>query len=249
MLNFPEFSTQPGKDVVRVFQCTDSTCTTQQQLAEISGTYAARHAFTTNTGIMRLVFTSDSSVNYEGFTASWSSVCICRLCSSLIVVCCLLILNIVYQLLCNDSFSWCVQWQISYPCTGCGSACGLRNTASGTLSDGSGLSTYASNSRCEWIIAPPGALQVTIDFSDFKTQTRNDFVHVWQCTTPACLGSTLLAELFGLHFIPQTITSTTGFMKVVFTSDSSVNYDGFNASWTSVRVYYCVCTQYFCLCF
>jgi hypothetical protein len=26
---------------------------------------------------MRVVFTSDSSINYDGFTASWNSVCIC----------------------------------------------------------------------------------------------------------------------------------------------------------------------------
>ena len=73
-LSFTEFSTQPGKDVVRVFQCADVLCTLQQQLAELSGMYTATQTLTSTTGYMRVVFTSDSSVNFDGFNASWNSV-------------------------------------------------------------------------------------------------------------------------------------------------------------------------------
>ena len=126
------------------------------------------------------------------------------------------------------------QYSMSYACSGCGQACGLLISPNGTLSDGSGLSLYANSANCEWMIAPPGALQVTITFANVSTQTRNDVVRVFQCTALDCSEQLQLAELFGLHFMTQTITSTTGFMKVAFTSDSTVNYDGFSASWSSV---------------
>jgi hypothetical protein len=70
-LVFTEFSTQPGKDLVRVFQCTDIGCSEQQLLAELSGTYTSAQALSSTTGYMKVVFTSDGSVNYDGFTATW----------------------------------------------------------------------------------------------------------------------------------------------------------------------------------
>jgi hypothetical protein len=132
-----------------------------------------------------------------------------------------------------------MQYKLVYNCTGCGSSCGVLNAANGTLSDGSNAALYTNSANCEWMIAPPGALQVTIRFTSVSTQTRTDVVRVFQCSDLACLQPQLLAELFGFHFMAQTITSTSGFMKVAFTTDSSVNYDGFNATWTSVG-FFCV---------
>ncbi len=74
VLEFPEFSTQPLNDVVRVFQCSDMQCSQQQQLAELSGTYADVQSITSTTGYIRVTFTTDGRANYDGFSASWSSV-------------------------------------------------------------------------------------------------------------------------------------------------------------------------------
>ena len=74
-ITFTELSTQPGKDFVRVFQCTDLSCSQQQQLAELSGVYATPQAVTSTTGYMKVVFTSDGSINYDGFNATWTTVC------------------------------------------------------------------------------------------------------------------------------------------------------------------------------
>jgi hypothetical protein len=73
-IQFTNFSTQPTNDVVRVFQCSDVYCSQQQQLAELSGMYLSTQVMTSATGYMRVVFTSDGSINHAGFAASWSSV-------------------------------------------------------------------------------------------------------------------------------------------------------------------------------
>ncbi len=106
----------------------------------------------------------------------------------------------------------------------------------GTFSDGSGLSGYSSGASCEWMIAPSAALQITIRFNELITQLDKDIVRVYQCTDAECSQPHQLEALSGLYLRPYAVTSTTGFMKVVFTSDASVNYDGFNASWTSVML-------------
>jgi hypothetical protein len=129
------------------------------------------------------------------------------------------------------------QWWPSYACTGCQAACGLLIAQNGTLSDGSGSSNYQSNANCEWMIAPPAASIIILSFSEMSTQAGIDVIRVFQCTQISCTQQELLAELSGLYSTPQTVTATSGYMKVVFTSDGSANYDGFNASWTSVRLF------------
>ena len=36
-----------------------------------------------------------------------------------------------------------------------------KRQGAGTISDGSGLNSYANNSDCSWLIAPPGANAIT----------------------------------------------------------------------------------------
>jgi hypothetical protein len=110
--------------------------------------------------------------------------------------------------------------------------------ANGNLSDGSGLLKYPDNANCTWIIAPPAVAAISIRFTELSTQLNKDFVRVFQCSDVACTQQLLLAELSGVYTTPQDMTSSTGYMKVVFTSDSSVNYDGFTASWTTVSDFF-----------
>jgi hypothetical protein len=85
------------------------------------------------------------------------------------------------------------------------------------------------------MIAPPAALQITIQFTAFSTQPINDVVRVFQCSDVYCSRQQQLAELSGTYLSTQVMTSATGYMRVVFTSDDSINQQGFTASWTSVR--------------
>ena len=105
----------------------------------------------------------------------------------------------------------------------------------GTLSEGSGLSGYSNNADCEWVIAPYGAAQIMLHFTEFKTQPIHDVVSIYQCLDASCKQQVLLlAKLSGMYPKVQTITSTTGYMKVVFRSDGSTNAEGFQATWSSV---------------
>jgi hypothetical protein len=125
--------------------------------------------------------------------------------------------------------------QTNFSCSACESICGLLTAATGAFSDGSGLSGYSGDATCEWIIAPWQASTITLTFTELSVEYSFDYVRVWQCTDIACSDKVQLAELSGIYpGSSQVVTSTTGFMKVVFTSDQNVNHDGFTASWTSV---------------
>jgi hypothetical protein len=292
-LTLTELSTQTGKDTLKVLQCTDISCSQQQQLAEFSGWYSAAPSATVTTGFMKVVFTSDATVNFDGFTASWTSVshivlyidihacfvitiraiylrtymecwihiyCPVLFAKETYIFISILIIegqptaflsiqfrkpalksknSIIRQLgtvsfYTNSSFTHSCVSQVSLPCAGC-TSCKIHLAANGTFSDGSGSSNYLDSTSCEWLIAPPGALLITLSFTELSTQAGKDFVRVWQCTDIACSQQLQLAEISGTYSEPQVVTSTTGFMKVAFTSDASVAYDGFTASWTSVR--------------
>ena len=223
-ITFTEFNTQSGKDIVRILQCTSTSCAQQQQLAELSGTYSSAQVFTSTTGFVKVVFMSDSSVNAEGFTASWNLVRthVCLFCFSART-----------HTHTNASYASCCQ-QEKYLCKGCGSACGLQTAWNGTLTDGSGTSDYSNNANCVWMIAP-NSDQITIRFTDFSTQNTTDILRVYQCPDLSCQTSQQLVALSGAYSNRHAVTSTTGFMKLVFESDSSITYSGFTASWSSVR--------------
>ena len=48
----------------------------------------------------------------------------------------------------------------------------------GVLSSGA----YADNSKCSWLIAPPGAQSITLEFSSFDTEEDYDYVYVYDGT-------------------------------------------------------------------
>jgi hypothetical protein len=143
--------------------------------------------------------------------------------------------------------------QASLPCQGCGTSCNTYTATSGTITDGSGSSTYPNNANCRWIIAPGAGFLVTITFSEFATEYRSDFVYVSSCTNSSCATTTQLAALSGspeyisqmsalfrgfepAFLIPWFYTSTTGFMLVTFTSDDYEfieKQSGWSASWTA----------------
>ncbi len=112
-------------------------------------------------------------------------------------------------------------------------ACSGRTTftaASGTFDDGSAVSAnYVSNSNCEWLIQPPGAFTIDLNFNRFDTETNFDFVSVYDGTSTA---GTLLGTFSG-NSIPSQVTATSGSMLVVFTSDNFIQETGWEASYNS----------------
>ncbi len=111
----------------------------------------------------------------------------------------------------------------------------VKNTSTGTFTDGSGSSNYADNSDCMWLIAPPGAGSITLSFTgvfDLETWQCSDKIRVYD---GADTNAAVIAVLCGNTSMtpPTPVTSTSGHMLVRFTSDYSYNNGGWNASYTT----------------
>jgi hypothetical protein len=86
---------------------------------------------------------------------------------------------------------------------------------------------------CTYLYIQGTGYQITISFTQFVTELNYDYVYIFSCTSSLCDSTTQLASFSGA-FSPPSVTSTTGFMYVRFTTDSSVINSGWSASWTSV---------------
>lgn len=111
----------------------------------------------------------------------------------------------------------------------------VKNTATGTFTDGSGSSNYTDNSDCFWLIAPPGAGSITLSFTgifDLEVYNCSDKITVYN---GADTTASVIAVLCGNNTMtpPTPVTGTAGNMLVRFKSDFSYNNAGWNASYTT----------------
>jgi hypothetical protein len=110
---------------------------------------------------------------------------------------------------------------------------------SGTISDGP--SNYENFANCTWLIASSGLTSslntINLSFSSFVTEGRTDFVTINRCTSSSsCEQLAKLSGFFAESFLarPSSVyVSSTGYIQVLFTSDSKVTTSGFAASWSS----------------
>jgi hypothetical protein len=72
-ITFSEFSTEGGYDSLKLWECAEADCVGVTQLASLSGDYPPSLSYTSTTGYMLIVFTSDASVAASGWSASWTS--------------------------------------------------------------------------------------------------------------------------------------------------------------------------------
>ena len=124
-------------------------------------------------------------------------------------------------------------WGVNYTSTTTtGTYCnGVTNLTapSGTFGDGSGAVNYGANSDCSWLIQPSGATSITLNFSVLQVEPGYDYVRVYDGDSDA---APLLGQFTGTS-LPSAVTSSGGSMYVRFTSDNTVQYDGWGASYTS----------------
>ena len=137
---------------------------------------------------------------------------------------------------------------ISVTCGGtCGADCSPSSgSISGTFSDGSGNSTYGFNEDCWWLISAPD--NISVSFSSFDTESCCDYVSIYRCDTATCDDSSerILREAGTLS--PSNVySSSTGFLKVTFTSDGSNTRSGFTAAWSVVQGELWTCNSMSCL--
>ncbi|HNP47874.1 MAG TPA: PKD domain-containing protein [Bacteroidia bacterium] len=111
--------------------------------------------------------------------------------------------------------------------------CSIQTTTdtSGTLFDTGGpTGDYLDNENCTLLVQPSCAVSITISFASFETESGFDYFTVYDGTTvndPQVLvgnGNT----------IPAPATCTSGSMLIVWHSDGSVTFPGWECSWTSV---------------
>lgn len=136
----------------------------------------------------------------------------------------------------------------SYSSTGssyCSGTTILNTSDFGTLTDGSGTNSYCNNMNCQWLIQPPQATSVTIDFTAFDLEAASDdgrtiydAVEIYDGTTTA---SPLLGRYSGSN-LPRAVTSSGGSMLVRFYTDLGVTKQGWSAYYTSTTTTYCTGT-------
>ncbi|WP_196888509.1 CUB domain-containing protein [Aureivirga sp. CE67] len=100
----------------------------------------------------------------------------------------------------------------------------------GTFSDGQDL--YYNNTNCTWLIKPIYANQIKLTFTEFQTEYDYDFVYVYD---GGSTNAPLLGKFSG-YTIPDEIITSEGVdqMLVVFTSDYTGNFNGFEASYETI---------------
>ena len=118
----------------------------------------------------------------------------------------------------------------SNPLNSCAGTTNLT-ASSGTISDGSGSGNYSNNANCKWVIAPPGATQISLNFTSFDIENTYDYVYIYNGIDDT---STPIYTFTG-NSLPPTITSSPGVgaLCIKFTSDVSNNYTGWTANYNS----------------
>lgn len=145
-----------------------------------------------------------------------------------------------------SDFSTSLQgFSANYTSTGssfCSGTTTLNTSDYGIISDGSGTSNYCNNSNCSWLIQPPNATSITLNFTAFDLEQAstdgNSIYDVVEVYDGASASATLIGKFTGNN-IPQAITSSGGSMFIKFTSDISDTFEGWSAYYTSTQNSYC----------
>ncbi len=124
-------------------------------------------------------------------------------------------------------------WMISYSSVTPVWCSGVTNLNSplGSLSDGSSSFYYHNGSACMWSIEPEGATEATIFFNDFDTEEDNDKVKIYDG-----VSNQLLATYSGYYepgLSPDPVTSPSGQLFIIFSSNSSITRPGWSANYVS----------------
>lgn len=104
------------------------------------------------------------------------------------------------------------------------------NSVNGTIYDSGGASkNYSNDETCGFLIQPDCANQITLSFSDFRTESNADFLIVYDGTDNT---GTQLLRASGTS-IPSAVVANSGAMFIQYSSDIAVNERGFIANWSS----------------
>jgi hypothetical protein len=136
-------------------------------------------------------------------------------------------------------------------CDGLPACSPSSGATSGSFSDVDG--NYKKNANCWWLIATSLDAEIGISFPWYHTEGGPDPVNIYTCSsesscltclanqpyyTSSCRWRGIMGGQSVLNVEVPLYTSTTGFLKVIFTSDNNVfswsNQPGFSAAWSVV---------------
>ncbi|MFH0866223.1 MAG: M4 family metallopeptidase [Bacteroidota bacterium] len=122
-----------------------------------------------------------------------------------------------------DTLNPCI---IFMPVTG---TADIQTACAGQLFDSGGSGNYQDNTNSSITISPFGAMNVTLQFVSFSMEQNYDYLTIYD-------GPSVASPLIGSYdgtSLPNggTITSTTGSITLVQTSDEAVNESGFEINW------------------
>lgn len=103
------------------------------------------------------------------------------------------------------------------------------NEITGIVSDNSDSLNYGNNMNCEKLIKPDGMKNITVTFTQFKTELEHDFVSIYD-------GATTSSPLLGVYSgssIPEPVSTSGGTMLITFQTDENIVDSGWNAFYTS----------------
>jgi len=118
------------------------------------------------------------------------------------------------------------------------SACGnYHMTArSGSLETGRGLTGYADNQSCSWLIEPADSIQnITIEFRYLNTELNNDTVTIYSGIDE----SAPIAATYSGNTTPSFLTVNGNKVFITFKSNASVTGSGFHADYYAYTPAFC----------
>jgi len=103
---------------------------------------------------------------------------------------------------------------------------------SGSVTDNSGEADYANNSSCKWQLKVPEGKKIRIEFDEFNTQAKVDFVWIFDGTAP--LQEKIIAKFSGSSK-PPVITTLTNQVLIWFLTDGATTGKGWKLNFKSVE--------------
>ena len=242
-LRFSSFDTEQDYDFVYVNRCIDASCRKKTQLAELSGTWISTW-YSSSTGYLEVMLTSDDRETRSGFVASWSTLGTIELQSFVLASTDYAVaLREVVHGTSTALFFWPHFFWTSAPQQQCVTGPLVLTDSTGAIGDGPGLLARNEDEgpqSCSWILAPGGSGGGFQDVILFFTQfllTQYDSLALASCWDINCKSVSAPVIYTGAS-VPPRFESSTPVMLVNLTKDSGAwpSSAGFTASYAGTPV-------------
>ncbi|XP_053538521.1 cubilin isoform X2 [Ictalurus punctatus] len=228
-LNFTSVNLESCCDFIRVY---DGLNAQHSRLGSVTGNQRA--TFNSSSRYMTVVFSTDGSVTGQGFRAEWTFIDSpsCRYnCGNNLSVC-----SCTSD--CQDNRSCCYDYneycsttvpETTTPSSGDVPCGGTLTQSRGEFFSPNYPNDYPNYAHCTWSLLAGELQVVSLNFTFVNLESCCDFIRVYDGLTAQ---HSPLVSVTGNQ--RATFNSSSRYMTVVFSSDSSVTGQGFRAEWTFI---------------